>query len=155
AFPANLWSGSTLFLAIAVNSDPEMTPREQISSVPFALVAQDAVGDIHPTSVSVNGVKVINSDGTVVTNAVPRVKGAVAPSVNVSGTGVPVQLNQLPLSIPAGGGNLVVTVTGSCIMNSNTTGGQTTYILYATMDDPTAAPLAGTGAGLLIPNSTA
>ena len=66
AFPTTpplLWDGTTRYLGVKINSDPEMTPREQITSVPYALVANDATGDIHPTSVTVNGVTVINSSG--------------------------------------------------------------------------------------------
>lgn len=63
AFPASLWDGSTRYVGMQVGSDPEMTPRQELSSVPHALVARDATGDIHPTSVSVNGNLVIDSSG--------------------------------------------------------------------------------------------
>ncbi|MBI5482314.1 MAG: collagen-like protein, partial [Deltaproteobacteria bacterium] len=62
-FPAGLWDGSVRFLGAAVDDDAEMAPREQVVSVPYALVANDAVGDIHPTSVTVNGTEVIDSSG--------------------------------------------------------------------------------------------
>jgi hypothetical protein len=42
SFPATLWNGATLYLGIQVNSDPEMTPREQITSVPYSLLANNA-----------------------------------------------------------------------------------------------------------------
>src|SRR5262249_41467526 len=54
-FPSTLWDGSVRYIGVSINSDPEMTPREQVVSVPYALVANDAVGDIHPNSITVNG----------------------------------------------------------------------------------------------------
>src|SRR5580700_9108563 len=61
--PQAVWTSATLYVGVAVNSDPEMSPRQSTYSVPYALVTNDAVGDIHPTSVSVNGSLVINSSG--------------------------------------------------------------------------------------------
>lgn len=54
-FPAGLFDGSTRYFGLAVGGDPEMTPRTEMVSVPYALVAGDATGDIHPTSVSIPG----------------------------------------------------------------------------------------------------
>jgi hypothetical protein len=39
AFPANLFDAGPLFLGITASSDPEMTPRQPIASVPFAIHA--------------------------------------------------------------------------------------------------------------------
>jgi hypothetical protein len=61
--PASIWSGATLYLGIAVGSDPEMAPRQATASVPYALVAGDATGDLHPRTVTVNGTLVIDSAG--------------------------------------------------------------------------------------------
>ena len=47
-----------LELGIQLANDPELTPRSPVNSVPFALVASDAVGDLHPTSITINGVGV-------------------------------------------------------------------------------------------------
>jgi hypothetical protein len=52
-----------LYLGIKVNADSELTPRQPLSSVPYALVADNAIGDITPHSVSVNGQTVINASG--------------------------------------------------------------------------------------------
>lgn len=68
AFPADLWENSELYLGITVGNDPEMTPRAEIRSVPYALRAGDVTGDIHPTSVVVNGVTVIDESGAWVGN---------------------------------------------------------------------------------------
>jgi hypothetical protein len=60
-------SGAPVYLGIKVGSDAEMTPRQEIVSVPYALsaaVASDVVGDIHPASVSIGDTLVIDEDGT-------------------------------------------------------------------------------------------
>lgn len=52
------------YLGIAVGDDPEMSPRARIGSVPFALVARDAIGNITPSSVTIPDYGlVINSNG--------------------------------------------------------------------------------------------
>src|SRR5262249_34596601 len=65
-----LWDGSTRYLGVKINSDPEMTPREQITSVPYAFISNDATGDIHPNSVTVNGTPIVNSSGALNTAAI-------------------------------------------------------------------------------------
>ncbi len=65
--PATLVSaaqgGKTLYLGITVNDDAELSPRQPLLSVPYALVAGNAIGAITPTSVSVGGKEVINDAG--------------------------------------------------------------------------------------------
>lgn len=61
--PASVFDGATKYLGVKVGSDAEMTPRQTIVSVPYALMANNAVGDITPTSVSVAGNTVIDSTG--------------------------------------------------------------------------------------------
>ncbi|MFO0587907.1 MAG: hypothetical protein U0441_10225 [Polyangiaceae bacterium] len=57
-------NGSTRYLGVTVGNDPEMTPRSTVGSVPYAVMAGDATGDIHPTSVSIAGYgKVIDEAG--------------------------------------------------------------------------------------------
>jgi len=63
AIDGTVFDGTPRYMGIAVGADPEMTPREEIVSVPYALVATDATGDINPLSVSIGGVTVINSAG--------------------------------------------------------------------------------------------
>ena len=55
--------GAVKYLGIAVGNDAEMTPRHAIRSVPYAFLANDAVGDIHPQSVSIGDKEVINAEG--------------------------------------------------------------------------------------------
>ena len=63
AFGPSLFDGSVRYMGIKVGTDAEMTPRAPIASVPYALAANDAVGDIHPRSVTVGGVIVIDGSG--------------------------------------------------------------------------------------------
>jgi len=63
-FSATTFDGSLRYLGITVGADPEMSPRVTVASVPYALVAGDVRGDIHPTSVEIPGAGiVINSNG--------------------------------------------------------------------------------------------
>src|SRR5580692_3061130 len=55
AFPPNLFTGAPLYLGVTVGTDPEMTPRQAIYSVPYAMVAGNVNGDITPNSVTING----------------------------------------------------------------------------------------------------
>src|SRR5687768_3793467 len=61
AFPATLFDGSVRYLGIKIGTDDELAPRARLASVPYAFVAGDAIGDIHPLSVTVNGKEVINA----------------------------------------------------------------------------------------------
>ncbi len=58
-----VFGGGTMYLGIQVGNDAEMVPREAMTSVPYALVSLDATGNIHPNSVTVNGLEVINDAG--------------------------------------------------------------------------------------------
>jgi hypothetical protein len=52
-----------LMLGVQVGSDPELTPRSRINGVPFALVAKDAVGEIHPTAIFIGDQPVVDASG--------------------------------------------------------------------------------------------
>ena len=58
-----IFDGSVRYIGVKIGSDPEMTPRSQIRSVPYAILAGDATGDIHPKTVSVGGTVVIDGNG--------------------------------------------------------------------------------------------
>ncbi len=64
---ANLIDGQTpLYLGVAIGEDEEMTPRQVVSSVPYATRAstvEQVTGDITPNTVSVNGNLVIDETG--------------------------------------------------------------------------------------------
>jgi hypothetical protein len=95
--PAGVWDGSVRYVGIQVGTDAEMTPREATRSVPYALVAGDATGDIHPTTVSVNGHLVIDAQGNWVGPATGLVgpmgpagaAGAQGPAGPAGATGAP------------------------------------------------------------------
>lgn len=61
--PSTVFGGATRYLGVKVGSDAEMVPRQTLGSVPYALLSNNAVGDITPTSVSVNGTPVIDATG--------------------------------------------------------------------------------------------
>lgn len=62
AFPAGLFdTGATLFLGVRVDADAEMAPRISMTAQAYAKVAENAIGDIAPRSVSVAGRLVIDS----------------------------------------------------------------------------------------------
>jgi hypothetical protein len=56
-------NGTTLYLGIQVNTDPELSPRQPLLSVPYAYVAENAIGDITPISVTIGGNTVIDKTG--------------------------------------------------------------------------------------------
>ncbi len=60
---AGFLDGNVKYLGIAVGNDPEMTPRAVVQSVPYAIVAGNAIGNITPTDVTVGGVLVIDESG--------------------------------------------------------------------------------------------
>jgi len=51
----DVFDGSERFLGITVGDDAEMVPRARVSSVPYALLAGDVNGAIHPASISIDG----------------------------------------------------------------------------------------------------
>ncbi len=64
---ANIFDGQTeLYLGVTIGEDEEMSPRQPISSVPYATRAstvEQVTGAITPSSVSVNGQLVIDENG--------------------------------------------------------------------------------------------
>jgi hypothetical protein len=63
AFTAGTFNGSVRYFGVQVGADPEMTPRVPVQSVPYAMVSGDAIGDIHPSSVSIGSKAVIDANG--------------------------------------------------------------------------------------------
>ncbi|MBN4050438.1 hypothetical protein JYT28_01685, partial [Desulfobulbus sp. AH-315-M07] len=51
----SFFDGASMYLSMTIAGDEQMTPRLEVGSVPYALVCNDATGDIHPTSVTVEG----------------------------------------------------------------------------------------------------
>ena len=69
ALPAGIFDNAKLYLAFKVDNGEWMEPRVEIQRVPAAFVAEsarvaeNATGNITPTTVSVNGAVVIDADG--------------------------------------------------------------------------------------------
>lgn len=63
AIPKTVFNGSVRYLGVTVGTDTEMSPREPLTSVPYAMVAGDVNGPINPASVSIAGTKVIDETG--------------------------------------------------------------------------------------------
>ena len=61
--PATLFNGTTRFLGVKVAADPEMKPLQPLSSVPYAIMATNAIGDITPSSIAIGGKTIIDSRG--------------------------------------------------------------------------------------------
>lgn len=96
AFSTTLWTGGTRYLGIAIDDDTELTPRQPIVSVAYALVCENAVGDLTPNSVRVAGTKVIDEQGRWVGDATNLVgpkgeKGEQGPPGQDGAPGVPGQ----------------------------------------------------------------
>ncbi|HVZ37562.1 MAG TPA: hypothetical protein VG963_34310, partial [Polyangiaceae bacterium] len=49
--PITVFDGNSRYLGVTVDTDAEMTPRQQVTTVPYALVAQNVIGDITPSSI--------------------------------------------------------------------------------------------------------
>ena len=79
--PSTLWDGAIKYIGVTVGNDPEMAPREPVTSVPYALVANSASLADHAVSADTAG----TITGTV-------------PASQISGMFTPAQL---PASIPA------------------------------------------------------
>lgn len=58
----DIFMGAPVYLSVKINGE-ELLPRTQLVSVPYALVANDAVGDIHPRSVTIGSTEVIDENG--------------------------------------------------------------------------------------------
>jgi len=55
--------GGEAYLGISIDGAPELEPRHPMGSVPYALVADNAVGDITPRSIRIGDTTVIDSEG--------------------------------------------------------------------------------------------
>jgi hypothetical protein len=88
-FSEAVFDGSVRYMGITVGGDPEMTPRATVGSVPYALMANDVNGDIHPTSVSIGGAMVIDKNGNWVGNptGLQGPAGPMGPAGQVGETG--------------------------------------------------------------------
>ncbi|MFO0762790.1 MAG: hypothetical protein U0359_40510 [Byssovorax sp.] len=78
-FSAGVFDGSERYLEITVGNGSPLSPRAPIGSVPYAMVAGDVNGDIHPTSVSIGAMEVIDATGNWVGPAISGATGPMGP----------------------------------------------------------------------------
>ncbi len=78
---------NSLFLEVRINNEA-LSPRQRIGAVPFAFVSYDVVGDIHPTSITIGGKKIIDENGkwSGDSSSIPGVKSITALSPLTGGT---------------------------------------------------------------------
>ncbi len=85
---AGLFDGGEVYVGLAVDAGPELTPRPPLVSVPYAIVADTAAnldgGTVNATEVSVNGTTVIDSSGNIDWGAV---SGAPSGITDLAGLG--------------------------------------------------------------------
>ncbi|XXT22880.1 collagen-like protein [Sorangium sp. So ce429] len=88
---AKVFNGSVRYLGITVGDDPEMEPRSPIGSVPYALVANNAVGEITPKRVKIGDKVVIDENGNWVGNpsGIAGPAGPVGPEGPAGPAGLP------------------------------------------------------------------
>ncbi len=60
---ADFIQADELYVGISFDGGDEMMPRRRLTSVTYALISEDVIGDIHPRSVFVNNRKVIDENG--------------------------------------------------------------------------------------------
>ncbi len=62
-----LFSTYPIYLEVTVNTDPPLSPRQELVSVPYAILAETAAsvdgGSVNATDVSINSLAVINAQG--------------------------------------------------------------------------------------------
>lgn len=141
-FPDDLFDGSQRYLGVKVGSDDEMSPRQHIASTPYArvagvahealqadeatladraTVATNVDGAITPTSVTVGGIAVIDSNGKVPASSL---KGfaTLFNAVQLAGTNGVISSATAACAagrVATGGGCSVTDATASTIIKTN------------------------------------
>ena len=88
AFPGNLFDGdAALFLGIQVGSDDEMTPRQPVTSVPFAMKAgqADTAAQAENAENAENAQTAVNVTGDITPSSIETGAGTFTGGVTVSG----------------------------------------------------------------------
>jgi hypothetical protein len=86
ALTTSVFNGSSLYLGVKVGADPEMAPRALVASVPYAMMAGEVTGDIHPRTVNIGAKQVIDNAGNWTGNAI-GVAGPTGPIGPIGPTG--------------------------------------------------------------------
>ena len=68
---SGVFDSDARYLAISVNHGDELTPRQRLTSVPYALVAGNVHGEITPSSIRMGGQQIIDENGNWVGPPVP------------------------------------------------------------------------------------
>jgi hypothetical protein len=100
---------SLIFLGITVGADPEIAPRTRLTSVPFAMTAQNAV--------------TANSAGTayyLVPSSMPAA-GTISVGLSPTISGTPVAIGQFTVTAP-GAGYLTINASGMMYLDQDATG---------------------------------
>jgi len=97
-----VFDGNARYLGITVNGPPELTPRHPLSSVPYAVVAGEVLGPIHPSAVYIGDFKVIDEDG----NWVGREIDGVGGGGGGDGYSTPAEVLQALLQVDGAGSGL-------------------------------------------------
>lgn len=100
AFPATIFDGSqpTLYLGIKIGTDAEMAPRQELTSVPFALLAANALNATHAVNAdnamnatnatnAANATHAINADKATTATTATSVTTVAALLTSASATG--------------------------------------------------------------------
>lgn len=116
AFPATVFDGSkpTLYLGIKIGADAEMAPRQQLTSVPFALLSLNALDAAHAkkadTATNANlaaeathATKADSATSATNANTVSTIGGNIS-NGTASGTGTQTAACPAGFSTPTGGG---------------------------------------------------
>jgi hypothetical protein len=109
-------------MGMTIGDDPDLLPRAPVQSAPYALLAADVNGDIHPTTVSIGDTVVINENGEWVgpTTGLEGPAGPQGPAGPAGATG-----SQGPPG-PAGSANINGSTNYIIKFTSPTTGGLST-----------------------------
>ncbi len=147
-----VWDGRSLFLGLTLDGESEMAPRQGVMSVPYALkagVTDDAVGDIHPTSITVGGKTIVDSTGTVLVQGPAGVQGVKGDTGPQGPAGPPTQPTLSCLyryaASATGTSSYAVGSTVRCITGEVMTGGT---CVVATGSAGTAGLFASDGSGI-------
>jgi hypothetical protein len=118
--PTTVFTGSVRYLGVKVATDPEMVPRQPLVSVPYAITANDAIGDIHANTVSIGTTKVIDATG----KWVGPNSGLVGPTGPTGATGATGAFSAIAV-VASGFGTASSSVaqTATCTTGQHATGG--------------------------------
>ena len=121
AFTANIFDGSqgTLYLGIKIGSDAEMAPRQELTSVPFAMLALNAISATHAAQadLATNATNAANATSASSADAVKSITSNLT-LVNSASAATGTQTVSCPASQLIVGGFCSPVGTGAYVANS-------------------------------------